>query len=230
MATGQTVLAQDLNQIVNLLTGTDASTQLTVSNRIRAQLTGATVASGYVGGTSGNAPTSGTFQTGDFTIDATSACLWVCISGGSPGLWQRVGNGGYVARRHQSSTSQTINNGFTTLNLDTQDYDPRAMWNATTHGFVIPFSGFAWRVTGRVSGNWTPANVRLATMIYVNGVEVSRGFDGLTANNFGGGTVSDVLGLNSGDLVQLACYCSSAGATETAQPGARVFLEVALVA
>ena len=65
-------------------------------------------------------------------------------------------------------------------------------------------------------------------MIYVNGTEVSRGFDSTVVNNFGGGPVSDLIQLNSGDLVQLACYCSSAGATESAAPGARVFLSIAL--
>ena len=57
---------------------------------------------------------------------------------------------------------------------------------------------------------------------------MSRGFDSNVVNNFGGGPVSDLIQLNSGDLVQLACYCSSAGATESAAPGARVFLSIAL--
>lgn len=229
VATGQTVLAQDVNQVVNLLTGNDATTQLTVANRIQAQLTGATVASGYVGGAAGAAPTSGTFAQGDYVIDGTGACLWVCTAAGTPGTWKRVGTGGYVARRHQSATTQTINNGFTNpLNLDVQDYDPRSMWNGTSKGFVIPFSGATWRISGRVSGSWTPSSVRIATMIYVNGTEVSRGFDGQTINQFGGGCVSDLLQLNNGDLVTLACYSNTAGSTENQGPGARVWLEIAL--
>ncbi|MFF4403577.1 hypothetical protein [Streptomyces sp. NPDC001404] len=229
MATGQTVLAQDLNQVINLLTGTDTATQMTVANRIRAQLTGATSPSGYVGGTAGTAPTTGTFAQGDMVIDGTGACLWVCTAAGTPGTWKRVGSGGYVARRYQSATTQTINAGFTNLNLDTQDYDPRSMWNSTSKAFAIPFSGAIWRVTGRVSGSWTPANVRVASMIYVNGNEAVRGYDGMTAVGYGGGVVSDLLQLNSGDLVSLAVYASVAGSTEGASPGARVYLEIALV-
>lgn len=228
-ATGQTVLAQDVNQVVNLLTGNDSSTQLTVANRIQAQLVGATAASGYVGGASGSAPTSGTFAQGDYVIDGAGACLWICTAAGSPGTWKRVGTGGYVARRHQSSTTQTINNGFTNpLNLDTLDYDPRSMWNSTSKGFVIPFSGATWRISGRVSGSWSQSTVRIASMIFVNSNEVSRGFDGATLNQFGGGCVSDLLQLTSGDLVTLGCYSSLAGSTENQGPGARVWLEIAL--
>lgn len=90
VTTGNTALAADLNQVVNLLNGSDTATQLTVSNRIRAQLVGATAASGYVGGTTTGAPTSGTFALGDFIV-TQDGVVWICTTAGSPGTWTRAG-------------------------------------------------------------------------------------------------------------------------------------------
>lgn len=90
VTTGNTALAADLNQVVNLLNGTDTATALTISNRIRAQFTGATAASGYVGGTASGAPSTGTFATGDFAIDQTGF-VWVCTAPGTPGTWKKAG-------------------------------------------------------------------------------------------------------------------------------------------
>jgi hypothetical protein len=90
VTTGNTALAADLNQVVNLLNGTDTGTQLTISNRIRAQFTGATAASGYVGGTTTGAPTTGTFAVGDFVV-TQDGVVWICTTAGSPGTWTRSG-------------------------------------------------------------------------------------------------------------------------------------------
>jgi hypothetical protein len=90
VTTGNVALAADLNQVVNLLNGSDTATQLTISNRIRAQFTGATAASGYVGGTASGAPVSGTFAVGDFAIDQTGI-VWICTTAGSPGTWTKAG-------------------------------------------------------------------------------------------------------------------------------------------
>lgn len=91
VVTGNTALAADLNQVVNLLNGTDTATQVSISNRIRAQMTGATAASGYVGGSTGGAPTSGTFGVGDFISDSGNSTFWICTVAGSPGTWSRAG-------------------------------------------------------------------------------------------------------------------------------------------
>lgn len=91
VVTGNTALAADLNQVVNLLNGTDTTTQLTVSNRIRAQLAGATAAAGFVGGiASGTAPSTGTFAVGDVIVVQTGSMI-VCTVAGSPGTWVSVG-------------------------------------------------------------------------------------------------------------------------------------------
>jgi hypothetical protein len=50
-------------------------------------LTGAQIASRYVGATSGGAPVSGTFAVGDFVIDTVNGTVIVCTTAGSPGTW-----------------------------------------------------------------------------------------------------------------------------------------------
>lgn len=52
-------------------------------------LTGATTASRYVGATANGAPTSGSFQVGDFVIDQTGT-VWICTAAGSPGTWVQI--------------------------------------------------------------------------------------------------------------------------------------------
>ena len=58
-------------------------------------LTGAAAATRYVGATTNGAPTTGTFVKGDFVIDQT-AKIWVCVTAGTPGVWQAAGGGGAV--------------------------------------------------------------------------------------------------------------------------------------
>jgi len=90
VTTGNIAQAQDVNQIVNLLNGTTNDTPLVITNRIRAQSTGASATSGYVGGTTHGAPVSGTFSAGDFIIDQTGF-LWICTAAGTPGTWLKAG-------------------------------------------------------------------------------------------------------------------------------------------
>lgn len=86
--TASVVNAADINQFTNLLNGTTTGTSVVVASRIRAQSTGAATGSGgYVGQTSGNAPTSGTFVQGDVVSDGTFGTTWVCTAGGTPGSW-----------------------------------------------------------------------------------------------------------------------------------------------
>jgi hypothetical protein len=71
------------------------STQgITGSSLIPTGLTGATATSRYVGATTSGAPTSGTFNVGDFIVDQTGT-FWVCAIAGSPGTWTKPTNTGY---------------------------------------------------------------------------------------------------------------------------------------
>ena len=56
-------------------------------------LTGATAATRFVGATAGDAPTTGTFAIGDFSIDRTGK-IYICTVAGTPGTWVEVGSGG----------------------------------------------------------------------------------------------------------------------------------------
>lgn len=56
-------------------------------------LTGATQPSRYVGATASGAPTSGTFNQGDYVIDRSGG-IWICTVAGSPGTWVTSGGGG----------------------------------------------------------------------------------------------------------------------------------------
>jgi len=88
---GSVVNAADVNQFTNLLNGTTTNTSVTVANRIRAQLTGATTGTGgYTGQVAGAPPGSGTFLTGDVVTDGSLGTVWVCSNGGSPGSWNAV--------------------------------------------------------------------------------------------------------------------------------------------
>jgi hypothetical protein len=227
---GTTIQANDINQIVNLLNGTTNNTPVTISNRITAQLTGASTPSGYVGGTTSGAPSSGTFNVGDYVIDQ-NGCFWICIGAGSPGTWRRAGLGGFTARVEQTATSQNLPNNypagtFTVITPDTVDWDPRNMWSAANHQFSIPISG-KWRCTGRVSVAYASgAGTRTAVLLTKGGTEFTRGFDALVGY-YGGGPVADEYLFNAGDTIQLAVYVEAACSTEIIT--GRTFLELELV-
>lgn len=115
VATNATSAALDVNQYSQLLTGTMTDQQVTIANRVRAQFTGATTASGYVGGVSGAAPTSGTFAAGDMAVDQKGP-LWVCTAGGSPGTWQATPTQIGTQKLGASAASVTFSSVPTTFN------------------------------------------------------------------------------------------------------------------
>lgn len=85
-----------LGQHVVQMTGsTNYSGTVTVNTKhpvSPAGMTGAAVASRYVGATSsGTAPTTGTFAVGDYVVDASNGSFFVCTVAGTPGTWQAVG-------------------------------------------------------------------------------------------------------------------------------------------
>jgi len=90
VVTGNVALAADLNQVVNLLNGATSGVDVVVSSRIRAQMTGSTAASGYIGGTTTGAPTSGTQAVGDFVV-TQDGVVWICTAAGTPGTFVRAG-------------------------------------------------------------------------------------------------------------------------------------------
>ncbi len=61
---------------------------------VSAGTTGASAASRWPGATTGGAPASGTFSTGDFII-TQDGHIFVCTAGGSPGTWRDVAGTGF---------------------------------------------------------------------------------------------------------------------------------------
>jgi hypothetical protein len=78
-------------------------------------LTGATAASRYVGATTSGSPASGTFATGDLSVDQ-SGNVWVCTAGGSPGTWVTAGNARYIGGNTQFGSVQI----FGTMEMESQ--------------------------------------------------------------------------------------------------------------
>lgn len=76
-------------------------------------LTGATANTRYVGGTASGAPTSGTFNTGDFIVDRTGI-IWVCTAFGTPGTWQPV-NAPITANATVATQESTASTAYTDL-------------------------------------------------------------------------------------------------------------------
>ena len=60
-------------------------------------LTGAVNNSRWVGAVNGLAPSSGTFNVGDYVVDRTSGGFWVCVTAGSPGTWRPIGSPADIA-------------------------------------------------------------------------------------------------------------------------------------
>ncbi|MCD2193532.1 hypothetical protein LQ327_09065 [Actinomycetospora endophytica] len=150
-AKGDLLVGSAANQLVRVPVGSDGYALVARSSAAQGvdwepqagqalNLSGATQATRFVGGTHNGPPSSGTFSAGDFVIDNLSD-VWVCVYPGSPGQWIRNGgdtpafftNGGgnwSVA----SGSSANINNWNTSGILDTTG-------GVTSSGFVITRPG-----------------------------------------------------------------------------------------
>lgn len=227
---GNTMNALDINQVVNLVTGLDNTTQVTVSNAIQSITPGCSAPSRYVGGTTSGAPTSGTFVAGDMVI-AQDGFVWICATGGTPGTWYRQGTGDYHATATQTSaqtlTARSTQTGFDVLNLNSAVSDPHGMFSAVNHRFTIPFSGGTWLLTGTAGTLLAATTFSQAAIITKNGTAISRGSE-LKVLNGGSSVAYDLQQFNSGDLIQLAMYAEAAAAVNTG--AGRVMLSLSLIA
>jgi hypothetical protein len=149
---GSTINATDVNQFDQLLTGVMTDQQVTIANRISAQMSGATAQSGYVGGTSGAVPASGTFQVGDLVIDGAVGVTRICTVSGTPGTWVSQ-----ASVKLQEIVLSTASSSVTFSNIPGgyRDLEIRAFAKATgvttSANLVIQFNGdtgtnYAWTV------------------------------------------------------------------------------------
>ncbi len=217
--------AQDINQLVNLLTGVTPAylgAQVNVATTISASLPGATAASRFVGGTASmTGPTSGTFQTGDWLINSFWECAMVCTAGGTPGTWTQVGSGAAgILIMLQSGSGQTLtprsgHTGFDVITLD-EAVGPHSglLYSPNFFGWVAPYPctivvDSVMQLVGPASGPFD-----CAAYVLQNGVPVLFGdeFPRGQAPVLG---VSGLIRVNTGDIIQLACYTEGAYATYT---------------
>jgi hypothetical protein len=153
VVTGNPPAAADLNQVISLLSGSTPQLvgSVSVANRIRAQLTGATATSGLVGSTVNGPPTSGAFSLGDLVVDTGYSCLWVCTTAGTPGTWTRIGGSAWASELlnravTQLLTARTGRTGFDVLQMGGTGpicYANLTMPGASTtsYGFQVPTAG-----------------------------------------------------------------------------------------
>lgn len=231
VSTGTALNAQDINQISNLLNGSDPTTQMTVSNGIQAVTVGASDPTRYVGGTTSGPPVTGTFQQGDLVI-AQDGFIWICAVAGSPGIWYRNGYGNYHGRATQTGaqtlTSRSGQTGFDVLNINSvaTGEDPHGMFSAANHRFTIPFSGGTWLIHGSFGTTLASTSFSQAPVLTKNGTVFARGSEYVVVNG-GDCQVADVQQLSSGDLIQLGAYAEAAAAVNVT--GGHVSLSVTLL-
>lgn len=189
VSNGGTVQSADVNQYYNLLTGATTDQPVTIANRIKATNTGASTASGYMGGVTGAAPASGTFALGDLVIDQKGP-LWVCTTAGTPGTWSstptRIATN-TLSGTAASVTFSSIPSTFTTLKLLWRGRSDNAITNVTVSVRVNSDSGnnYIWQqgessasaISGSNSGGATSS-------LKVGNASGSTA----TANYFGSGT------------------------------------------
>jgi hypothetical protein len=140
-------------------------------------LTGATAASRYVGGTTSGAPTSGTFNLGDFVIDQTGK-VWVCTTAGTPGTWSQASGSGATLGANTFTGNQTapafVSSGLTGA-TGASRYVGATTSGAPTSGtfavgdHVIDQSGCVWVcTTAGTPGNWTGSAGKAQTQIFTS--------------------------------------------------------------
>lgn len=230
--------AADLNQVINLLSGGTgpAGSSVTVANRIRAQLTGATATSGLVGmtvastATSGGPPTTGTFALGDMAVDPFLLCLWICTTAGSPGTWRRVGGantaGGLTVdfNAAQNFFQRTGRTGFDVVVLDTTAdlFQPFQSESTATSSLTVQYAG-TYAFFGFVGMSGTTSGVDSGVMILKNGAVYQFGSQFLSYGS-PGLSVMAVIRCVVGDVIQLGLYTEGVY-SQTGQVGATTLLQ-----
>lgn len=203
--------AADLNQYVNFFTGVGGLyTDMVISNRISAGLTGATSANGFVGSTTGySVPTSGTFNTGDWCV-VQDAGIAVCTAGGTPGTWRFFGSWSYsdnatqsMGTNNQQLVSRTGRSGFDVILFNTSNAS-MPYFSAASYAYTIPLTGFYFLNMNVQFGNATAAQDQTIILLR-NGAIAAMGpqFGGQSSQSCTFGTT---LRLVSGDTLQGAAY------------------------
>lgn len=130
---------------------------------VAAALTGATAASRYAGATTGGAPVTGAFLTGDFVIDQTGT-IWICTASGSPGTWIGVSAGGLPAWFQSGSGSPVgavVPNQINAIYVDIDAATPGGFYKAlgATNTDWVGVGGFVQNSVVGMSADATDVRV-----------------------------------------------------------------------
>jgi len=169
-------------------------------------LTGATGASRYVGGTTGGAPTSGTFAVGDFVVDQ-SGKVWICTVAGTPGTWT---SGSQAAATigakvtHNTTQSTTTTPAAVAFNSETGGFDTDGFHDTSTNNshLTVP-AGLAGKYLCAATVEVASSNPHLA--FYVNG---TKRWDNARSGGVTG-DITAVFDLAVGDYVEVFCDIST---------------------
>ena len=122
----------------------------------------------YVGQHDGGAPTSGTYNVGDWSTDTTTPAIWICIAAGRPGTWSSTDNSpvlsgivtaeGFAATGLTGSVVDSRYVGATTTSHPTTGAHLLGDWTVSQDGKV-------WIcTTAGTPGTWTDASGTSATL------------------------------------------------------------------
>jgi len=115
--------------------------------------------------------------------------------------------------RAWASAAQSVDTTVTTvIQMNNVSYDTGSNYNSSTYIFTVPVNGF-YHFDYRI-GHWTTATYTTEVVLFVNGVNTTRGQLAAGASSNQG---SDTIKLNAGDLVKVVGYSSTAQ-TLTANP------------
>lgn len=145
--------ANNLNAVTDSATDAEVSTavallvpkaggtmtgELVVPDLSVAGLTGSVTSTRYVGGSNG-APTTGAHLVGDWVVDPTNACIWICTVAGTPGTWvspsrKPILDRSAVATQVTQATQATADTGASiTFTVTTKDVHVLGLAKSTGH-------------------------------------------------------------------------------------------------
>jgi hypothetical protein len=180
-------------------------------------VTGATVASRYVGGVASVAPTSGTFSTGDYVI-AQNGNLYICTSGGTPGIWASAGVGVYLPLAG-GTMSGDINMNNTNAVTNAQYLSVSGVTGATVASRYVGGVASVAPTTGTFStGDYVIAqngNIFICTSGGTSGTWTSPGTGVYLP--LAGGTMAGTINMNNTNPVSNASFISVSGLTGATQ-------------
>lgn len=194
-----------------------ASAAISGNETVGGTLTVTGTISGAAATANGQAAIMGATNTGAITFTGTASVANATASGHAVNLGQATQD---KALAYASAGTSLAAGTATRLALNSTLFDTNSLFNGTDQGFVIKRAGI-YLVEGQASANQPNVGNELFCSIFVNGTERIRGtrtgaaIAPETLGSHAGGHVS----LNSGDIVTLAVYVSSAA---TSEPGDQV--------